>query len=294
LRNTFTRLQRFVAIWRLSGSYQLAMLAARNRCQEVVLDFLRSGGGLTPGAAVYRSQRLPRTLFEGAALAGVGYMKQVVDSGATVSSESGGRYVASLSNGLKFEADGSAFIDTLCMLAERFVDEEYGWLEVAGHVVVDVGANIADSVIYFVRRGAVYVYGYEPNPIAHGAAVRNLELNAIKNAGVVQAAVGSASRGTGEIAFAEVLALASSEHPNLPVVCKIDCEGCEYELLAPGSLEARWLEPVTQIMIEYHLRSPDPLVRALEGFGFLVETSSGAPGVGWIRARRPASEGRAL
>jgi hypothetical protein len=41
-------------------------------------------------------------------------------------------------------------------------------------------------------------------------------------------------------------------------------------------------------MIEYHERSPGTLVSALEAAGFQVETSPGAPGVGWIRARRRA------
>jgi hypothetical protein len=215
-------------------------------------------------------------------------MKSVVDYGATVSPGGAGRFSTSLPNGLKFEADQGGFVDTLCMVTERFVDDEYGWLDVAGHVVVDVGANIADSVIYFAKRGAAHVYGYEPNPVAYAAATRNLELNGIRDAEVALLAVTGHARGGGEVAFADVLDHARDGHNGAAVVCKIDCEGCEYELFAPASLPERALDRVGQVMIEYHFQPPDPIVRTLEERGFQVETSSGTPGVGWIRARRPS------
>jgi hypothetical protein len=252
-----------------------------------VLDFLRSGGRLTRDEAVYEDARLPRGLFAGAALAGVGYMKRVVDYGATVSPDGPDRFSTSLPNGLKFEADGGGFVDTMCMVAERFADDEYGWLDVAGHVVVDVGANIADSVLYFAKRGAAHVYGYEPNPAAHAAAARNLELNGVRDAEVAPLAVTGHVRDGGEVAFADVLDRARDGHQGLTVVCKIDCEGCEYDIFAPASLPERAFDRVSQVMIEYHFQPPDPIVTTLKDRGFQVETSAGAPGVGWIRARRP-------
>jgi hypothetical protein len=129
------------------------------------------------------------------------------------------------------------------------------------------------------------VYGYEPDPAAFAAAERNLGLNKIGNATVVQAAVqGEASNG--HVSFADVIRQASSLHPGLGIVCKIDCEGCEFDLFAPGLMKPAQLERVSQIMIEYHWRSPQPLVTSLKALGFQVETSPGAPGVGWVRAHR--------
>jgi len=250
-----------------------------------VLEFLSSGGRVTQDEVLYRGARLPRALFAGTALAGVGYMKRVLDYGATVA-QAGDAYAASLPDGLTFEADRAGFVDTLCMVAERFVDDEYGWLDVAGHVVVDVGANIADSVIYFAKRGAAHVYGYEPNPVAYAAATHNLELNAIHDAEVAPLAVAGQVHDGGEVAFTDVLDRARNGHQGATVVCKIDCEGCEYDIFAPASLPEQALDRVSQVMIEYHYRSPDPIVRTLEERGFQVETSSGTPGVGWIRARR--------
>lgn len=258
----------------------------RHRCQEVVFDFLRAGGRVAKADIVYRDQRLPRLLFSGKALAGVGYVQRFVDYGGRVEGRSD-TFVASLPNGLRFEAAGGALLASLGMLVERFVDEEYAWLDAAGRVVVDVGANIADSVVYFANRGAAFVYGYEPDPVAFAAAERNLELNGIGNARVSRVAVQGEAR-NGHVSFAEVIAQAGSQYPGLPIVCKIDCEGCEYEIFAPGNSVPARLDRVSQIMIEYHWRSPETLVTALEDLGFQVETAPGAPGVGWIRAHRPA------
>jgi Methyltransferase FkbM domain len=236
----------------------------------------------------YRHLQLPRRLFTDANLAGVGFLRELGDYGVQIEREPDGA-VISLPNGLRFEAREDRFIDTLCMLVERFVAEEYAWLEVGGHVVIDVGANIADSVLYFAHRGAVHVYGYEPDAAAYAAAARNVTLNNVENVSVTEAAVVGRAQAGGEpsVTFAAVLGVAAREHPGVPIVCKIDCEGCEYEILAPESLMGAALEDVRQLMIEYHWRSPQPLRKVLEQIGFEVEAATGPPGVGWIRARRP-------
>lgn len=272
----------------MSGSLKLALLAAQNRCQEVVEAFLRSGGRISDVMVAYRDLKFPRRLFAGKNLAGVGYLRELGDYGAEFEGEPDVGAI-SLPNGLRFEAPEGRFIDTLSLLAERFVAEEYAWLDVAGRVVIDVGANIADSVLYFAQRGAVHVYGYEPDAAAYKAAVRNVSLNKVENASVTQAAVVGRAQAGGEpnVSFAEAVSVGAREHAGVPIVCKIDCEGCEYDILAPGALMDADVRNVTQLMIEYHWRSPQPLRKALEQVGFEVEAAPGAPGVGWIRARRP-------
>jgi hypothetical protein len=253
-----------------------------------VLDFLRSGGSVTEQVVGYRNVQLPRSMFAGHDLGGLGYVTQLVEHGGVIGLQAGDVYQATLAGGLVFEASSKGFVDTLCMLVERFVDEEYGWLSAAGHVVIDVGANVGDSAIYFATCGAVFVYGYEPDPAAYQAALRNVALNGIANVEITQAAVTGPDgpTGVGSISFAEVLKRAGSEHAGVPIICKVDCEGCEFEIFAPGSVQPEAVHQVTQMMIEYHWRSPDKLCDTLREMGFQVETTAGPPGVGWIRARR--------
>ena len=276
----------------MTGSFKIAVLAAQKRCQEVVEAFLRSGGHISGNKVTYRDLILPRRLFTGGNLAGVGFLRALGDYGVQIDTETQIATI-SLPNGLRFEADDGRLSDTLCMLVERFVDEEYAWLDVEGHVVIDVGANIADSVLYFAHRGAAYVYGYEPDSAAFAAATRNVTLNNAGGVSVTQAAVVGRDHHGGEpsVTFSKVVGTAVREHPGVPIVCKIDCEGCEYELLAAESLVETDLRNVTQLMIEYHWRPPGPITNALEEIGFAVETATGSPGVGWIRAHRLAGTG---
>lgn len=278
-------------MWRLSGSFQLALLATRARCLQVVLDFLRVGGRITPDAIEYRNLRLPRSPFAGAGLTGVAYVRQLGDHGTKVESVLDNLYRIRLPDGLTFEATEESLVMTLCLLAERFVDEEYAWLDAAGRIVLDVGASVGDSILYFATRGALHVYGYEPDAVAFTSAQRTIAMNDIRNVSIVRAAVtGNRLDGAGDqdhVSFQQVLDSLASHHPGVPIVCKIDCEGCEFEILAPGSLEPSALRQVSQIMVEYHWRSPEGLSAELEALGFRVETTSGAPGVGWIRAYKP-------
>ena len=259
------------------------------------MRFLRSGGRFGAGQVEYRGQKLPRSLFAGSALGGVGYLQDVVDYGGTISSAGDGGFIASLPNGLHFESNQHGFIDSLCMLAERFVADEYRWLDVEGRIVVDIGANIGDSALYFVKRGATYVYGYEPDATAYDAAVRNLRLNGVTNAEVTKAAVGGEAQPPGDgdrngvRTLNDIIDHVTKVHPGVGIVCKIDCEGCEYEIMESAHVRDA-LARVSQVMIEYHWRSPEPLVAALRGSAFETETSTAASGVGWVRARKAVSE----
>jgi hypothetical protein len=49
---------------------------------------------------------------------------------------------------------GVKFRDVFRSMVEVFVDEEWGFLDVNGRVVVDVGAFVGDSSIYFALKGA--------------------------------------------------------------------------------------------------------------------------------------------
>jgi len=50
------------------------------------------------------------------------------------------------------------------------------------------------------------------------------------------------------------------ENDGIPIVCKIDCEGCEFEIFSQGTMQPDAMKFVSQIMIEYHWKSPDRLL----------------------------------
>ena len=54
--------------------------------------------------------------------------------------------------------------DIIWLINENFIKEQYKWLDVEGKNVVDVGANIGDTAIYFALKGAKHVYAFEPYP----------------------------------------------------------------------------------------------------------------------------------
>lgn len=47
---------------------------------------------------------------------------------------------------------------------ETFLEQPYGILDVKGRDVVDVGAYIGDTALYFRLKGAKRIYAFEPYP----------------------------------------------------------------------------------------------------------------------------------
>ena len=57
----------------------------------------------------------------------------------------------------------------------------YKWLDVKAKDVIDVGAYIGDSAIYFALRCAKHVYAFEPYPYSYNIAMKNIKLNHLEN-----------------------------------------------------------------------------------------------------------------
>jgi len=159
--------------------------------------------------------------------------------------------------------------------------------------VLDIGANIGDTTIYFGRRGA-RVVAFEPDPELSALARRNAALNGvaadIRSAGIGDVCatlpltrapngadpmsavlfVGNASSNklhtettdVPVVAFADVLAELSALR-----LVKFDCQGCEYYALTSVADDA--LAGVEHLLLEYH-GSADPLIAKLRRCGFAV------------------------
>lgn len=174
---------------------------------------------------------------------------------------------------------------------EVFQEDEYKFLEVNGKNVIDVGANIGDTAIYFLLKSASKVIAVEPYPANCNIIEKNVNNNSIdKNKIVIlNAGIGLASKtkipydiinsGASEGIYSEngkeidiiPLSVLIYRYGFTNVVLKMDCEGCEYDALLNESCEN--LRFFNQMQIEYHY-GPWLLVQKLSSCGFTVSYSS--------------------
>jgi FkbM family methyltransferase len=162
-----------------------------------------------------------------------------------------------------------------------------------GWAVVDIGGGIGEFALDVARRfPRARVFVYEPNPDSFRMLMSNLNLNGLANvvprpvavagtAGhvglrteggrgalttVVPKAIGGAATA---ITLEQALAEAGLERCDF---LKIDCEGCEYEVLLTASDDT--LRRIGAICLEYHdrltHRSHTELAEALSQAGFRV------------------------
>jgi FkbM family methyltransferase len=162
---------------------------------------------------------------------------------------------------------------------------EYGdWYEdlnVRGRVVVDVGAYIGDSAIYFAWRGAKKVIAIEPRPGAYEEMLENIRLNSLETT-IFPINAGIASR-PGKILLEEVdieTTNVTYHRPNdqkgtIPAVTlgdlirefnlsgtvlKMNCEGCEYDVILN---DYEHVKLSNEIAFEYHEGATGKLLKVL-------------------------------
>ena len=162
---------------------------------------------------------------------------------------------------------------------EVFQDEPYRkYLEefdIVGRQVVDIGANIGDTAVYFALWGAKHVYAYDPWPGQCRLARVNIKQNGFEGVCDIScAAVGGSSGqffkdGKSETLFGADpnmhLLLDGTDGSQIPVVTldeivrkfdirrgfiKSDCEGYEYDIFLKASDET--LRRFDYILVEYH------------------------------------------
>ncbi|MBE6487833.1 MAG: FkbM family methyltransferase [Methanosphaera stadtmanae] len=67
--------------------------------------------------------------------------------------------------------------NTICTVSERLTDKYNVTLNVKDKIVLDLGANICDTALFYAKDGAKKVYSYEASPSVYEVALKNLELN---------------------------------------------------------------------------------------------------------------------
>ncbi|TRM75065.1 FkbM family methyltransferase [Sulfolobus sp. A20-N-F6] len=135
-------------------------------------------------------------------------------------------------------------------LFETFVQEQYN-VDVEGREVVDVGANIGDTAVYFAIKGAKRVVGFEPLPSVYRIALENIKLNGLEDrVTLINAGVGSKDSmirvpstidldksggfhvtGEGDVEVPLYSLKGMRELVKDPYLLKIDCEGCEVDVI---------------------------------------------------------------
>jgi len=180
--------------------------------------------------------------------------------------------------------------DAITVYKEQFIDEQYKWLNVKGKEVVDVGASIGDTAIYFTVNGAKHVYAFEPYPFSYKIAVKNIKLNKLeKKVTLLNEAIGKENKiiyidenyentsaddlkefKKGKKIKVTTLEEVVKRFKLKDAVLKMDCEGCEYPSILNTPNEV--LRNFEQIMIEYHYGYLN-LKKKLEEAGFKVKTS---------------------
>jgi len=191
----------------------------------------------------------------------------------------------------------SAVFDTHCVnaydIAEVFAVGLYEIPEVLsglkGRDVIDVGASVGDTALYFVLNGARKVIAVEPLPNVAKCAEENLRLSgATDKVKVINAALGSGPTSvpcdydvSSSIGFSTLSASGPCKVPGVtlgdllnmvddPYLLKMDCEGCEAQvILGPEREKLRAFE---HIIFETHPHitgvSNEELLASLKELGF--------------------------
>ncbi|MEM4056966.1 MAG: FkbM family methyltransferase [Thermoplasmatales archaeon] len=172
------------------------------------------------------------------------------------------------------------------VIKEVFFDEVYNFLKVEGKDVIDIGANIGDTAIYFAIKGARKVISLEPYPYTFAQAMQNIGSSDFKDKiEIINAGYGEDKKIKIDTNFIPDGGSDLRENENGPDIdlyslktliakygiesgiLKMDCEGCEYNLLNEAD---ETIKKFTMIQIEYHY-GYENLVDKLKECGFAVK-----------------------
>ena len=192
---------------------------------------------------------------------------------------------------------------------ESFFYGEYDYVPYTNEekTLIDIGANIGDTALYFANKGYI-VYAFEPLPNICEIAEQNISLNPdykdkIK---VINKAV-SCKKGTITINYDENNSAIAGEfnkegqeievesitindiletYEIKPYFLKIDCEGCEVNIIKNSNLRM-----FSEIIMEYHTNftgvDEGIIIEILENQGFLLcDKNERADGTGIIHMKK--------
>jgi len=159
------------------------------------------------------------------------------------------------------------------ILAETFLEDTYGFFDMKDNVVLDIGAYVGDTAVYFACRGAKKIVAYEPNPTFAEMAKENAELNGFAGKiAVVNAGIGAEDgflQLDNECKVKQVSIKSALDMVGHVDLLKMDCEGAEWEIMAKSVSEGL-LETVGKIIMEVHGFHPERMEKILNQTKYTV------------------------
>jgi FkbM family methyltransferase len=174
-----------------------------------------------------------------------------------------------------------------------FFDRVYDFLPIHGKTVIDIGANIGDSCIYFALRRPNRIIALEPFPKNYEFAKKNIVANGFADKILLQLAgchaetgnitVDPSHKSDGDSQLLESKQgikirlvtlqdiIIENKVARGEVVLKMDCQECEYDTILSSSTDT--LRFFSHIQLEYH-KGYKNLKEKLENAGFEVTVTS--------------------
>ena len=181
-----------------------------------------------------------------------------------------------------WEKNNIKFKHVYSAIYQVFEEEDYKFLNVQNELVLDIGAFVGDSSIYFILKGAKKVYAIEPHPDAYKEMLENIKLNNMQDK-IIPINMGInykkdyVSIPTTVVNTQGTLLKQEEEGIKIPAgklsdiidkyninaqILKMDCEGCEYNIILR---DYDTIKEFDEIGFEYHIKQTNiPVKKLLE------------------------------
>ena len=202
-------------------------------------------------------------------------------------------------NDIKFEIQTT---EEWFILEEIFFKGEYNFLVPFEYVLIDIGMNVGLSSLFFAAKKEVKkIYSFEPVKPTFTWGLNNFILNPHLYAKIESFNVGISRHSREEWfyykkeesgnsrkieinytphimeliqvelkAVKEVLTPIVAQHQNDPIICKIDCEGAEYEII-DSLVEEKLIRNIYAFVMEWHKPGNENLLaEKMRNHGFIV------------------------